>query len=51
MLRGHKPLSNGDDNIRIRTLNSPVVKAFEAHGWGWGGTYGDYMHFSKFGGS
>lgn len=24
----------------------PVVKIFEAHGWGWGGNYGDVMHFS-----
>lgn len=24
----------------------PVVKIFETHGWGWGGLYGDVMHFS-----
>jgi hypothetical protein len=24
----------------------PVVKIFLAHGWGWGGAYGDVMHFS-----
>lgn len=24
----------------------PVVKIFLAHGWGWGGAYGDTMHFS-----
>jgi len=24
----------------------PVVKIFLAHGWGWGGSYGDVMHFS-----
>ena len=26
--------------------NHPVVKIFLAHGWGWGGAYGDVMHFS-----
>lgn len=51
MQRGSKPLSSGDDDFHIRTLNSPIVKAFQKHGWGWGGTYGDYMHFSKLGGS
>lgn len=24
----------------------PVVKIFQSHGWGWGGSYGDVMHFS-----
>lgn len=24
----------------------PVVQIFLAHGWGWGGAYGDVMHFS-----
>jgi hypothetical protein len=24
----------------------PVVQIFLAHGWGWGGQYGDVMHFS-----
>ena len=24
----------------------PVVQIFLAHGWGWGGSYGDVMHFS-----
>jgi hypothetical protein len=51
MVRGEKPLNSGDDTTHIRTLNSPIVKAFRNHGWGWGGTYGDYMHFSKLGGS
>lgn len=26
--------------------NHPVVQIFLAHGWGWGGSYGDVMHFS-----
>ena len=24
----------------------PVVQIFLAHGWGWGGSYGDVMYFS-----
>ena len=50
---GGRPLSSGDDTTRgvIRTYNSPIVKAFAANGWGWGGRYGDYMHFSKANGS
>ena len=24
----------------------PVVQIFKKHGWGWGGRYGDVMHFS-----
>lgn len=46
---GGKPLKTGDDTAsgKIRTYNSPIVKAFARHGWGWGGRYGDYMHFSK----
>lgn len=44
-----KPLISGDDtaNGKVRTLNSPIVHAFSKYGWGWGGRYGDYMHFSK----
>lgn len=38
-----------DDTIGgvVRTLESPIVKTFAKYGWGWGGRYGDYMHFSK----
>ena len=50
-VKGTKPLENGDTNLLIRTLKSPVVKAFEKYGWGWGGRYGDYMHFSRINGS
>lgn len=32
--------------IHMRDKNHPVVKIFEEHGWGWGGSYKDYMHFS-----
>jgi len=48
-VKNGKPLATGDDTTagKIRTLNSPIVKVFEKYGWGWGGTYGDYMHFSK----
>ena len=44
-----KPWTSGDDTKigKIRTVNSPIVKAFAQYGWGWGGRYGDYMHFSK----
>ena len=49
---GGKPLKDDNTNTEyaIRTRNSPVVKAFAAHGFGWGGEYGDYMHFSYFNG-
>ena len=30
----------------IWDFDHPVVQIFAAHGWGWGGTYGDVMHFS-----
>lgn len=30
----------------IWSYDHPVVKIFYAHGWGWGGDYGDVMHFS-----
>lgn len=32
--------------IHMRDKNHPVVKIFEEHGWGWGSSYKDYMHFS-----
>lgn len=34
----------------IWSYDHPVVKIFENHGWGWGGAYGDTMHFSLFDG-
>lgn len=40
-----------DNNKYIRTKNHPVVRIFAKHGWGWGGSYGDFMHFSPFYGS
>ena len=48
-VRNGKPLSSGDNTKKgiVRTLDSPIVKIFEKYGWGWGGRYGDYMHFSK----
>ena len=39
-----------DSNTAIRTTEHPVVKILAKHGFGWGGSYGDYMHFSYFGG-
>jgi hypothetical protein len=41
-----KPLSSGDTDKIIRTTNSIAVRAMAANGFGWGGRYGDYMHFS-----
>lgn len=44
------PCATENDNKSIRTLTNPIVKVFMAHEWGWGGRYGDYMHFSYFDG-
>ena len=41
---------HSDGDIRIRSTSHPVVKIFARHGFGWGGTYNDYMHFSYFNG-
>lgn len=30
----------------IWSWDHPVVQIFNRHGWGWGGAYGDVMHFS-----
>ena len=46
-----KPLTSGDTNTEIRTYNHPVVRAMAKYGFGWGGRYGDYMHFSTANGS
>lgn len=40
-----------DDDLHIRSKKHPVVQIFAKHGWGWGGSYGDFMHFSPFNGS
>ena len=34
-------------NTCIWTNDHPVVKIFHNYEWGWGGRYGDFMHFSK----
>ena len=34
----------------IRTVNSAAVKVLKKYGFGWGGYYGDTMHFSYFNG-
>ena len=50
---GMKKCSYGgtyDPNKCIWSWNHPVVQIFKAHGWGWGGRYGDVMHFSPTGG-
>ena len=39
--------SGGYDRSKcIWSSDHPVVQIFKSHGWGWGGTYGDVMHFS-----
>lgn len=40
-----------DQNTCIWTNDHPVVKIFRNYEWGWGGRYGDFMHFSKANGS
>ena len=41
------PYNGGYDRSKcIWHYEHPVVKIFLAHGWGWGGSYGDVMHFS-----
>lgn len=42
--------TSGDTDVKIRTWNHPVVAIFAKYGFGWGGAYGDFMHFSYFGG-
>jgi hypothetical protein len=41
---------NNNSKGLIVTDESDAVKIFKKHGWGWGGTFGDFMHFSKLGG-
>lgn len=38
--------SGYDRTCCIWSYNHPVVQIFQNHGWGWGGRYGDTMHFS-----
>ena len=45
-IKGGKPLTEGDTTTKMRTYNSPVVRIMAKYGFGWGGRYGDYMHFS-----
>lgn len=40
-----------DPNKCIWTNDHPVVQIFKKYEWGWGGRYGDFMHFSKPNGS
>lgn len=43
---GHLYTGGYDRSKCIWSYDHPVVKIFEAHNWGWGGYYGDTMHFS-----
>ena len=38
-------------DIHIVNNNHPVVQIFKKHGFGWGGSYEDYMHFSYLNGN
>lgn len=40
------PPGGYDPNTCTWHYGHPVVQAFIHHGWGWGGAYGDVMHFS-----
>lgn len=41
------PYNGGYDPTKcIWSWDHPVVQIFMKHGWGWGGAYGDVMHFS-----
>lgn len=50
-IHGGKPQSSGDSATNIRTWNSIAVRVLNKYGFGWGGKYGDYMHFSYLGGA
>lgn len=41
---------NNNSTGLIVKADSDAVKIFKKHGWGWGGYFGDFMHFSKLGG-
>ena len=43
-------ISKKDTEVCIRTTESPFVKIFAKYGFGWGGRYKDFMHFSYFDG-
>jgi LysM repeat protein len=40
-----------DDILHQRKSSNKIVKIFARHGFGWGNSYGDWMHFSFYGGS
>ena len=39
-----------DKNLSMRDSSNYIVKTFAKYGFGWGGSYKDYMHFSYFDG-
>lgn len=51
--RNGKIVSGGgktDQLLSMRSQSNEIVKIFARHGFGWGGSYKDYMHFSYFDG-
>ena len=47
VLGGHNEY---DKDLSMRDSSNKVVKTFAKYGFGWGGSYKDYMHFSYFDG-
>ena len=47
-LSSNHKYDNYDPMYSIWAWDHPVIAIFKRHGWGWGGAYGDTMHFSLF---
>ena len=41
-----KQTDENNTDKEMRTVNHKVVKIMAKYGYGWGGCYSDYMHFS-----
>ena len=41
-----KEMAKYNSDYTLRTPDHPVVQILKEHGFGWGGYYGDFMHFS-----
>lgn len=50
-LNNQSTWTKGENSVtRVRDYQSEIVETFAKYGWGWGGQYGDTMHFSYAGG-